>query len=67
MQGCIFSKTIKTFPELIFGRKKFFHSFNFGKVFLILRWKLFHKTSDFRNFFPEPKKAYFGKCSSLKI
>lgn len=39
MQGCIFSRKIKTFPELVFKRKKLFHSFReglfvtFGKVF----------------------------------
>jgi len=56
MQGCIFSKRIKTFPEPIFEGKKLFHSFRkdilitFGKVFVILRWKHFHKVSDFGNF-----------------
>jgi len=70
MQGCIFSKRIKTFPEPIFERKKLFHSLRkdlvtFGKVFVILRWKHFHKISDFGTF-PGPRKAY-GKYSSLKI
>jgi len=56
MQGCIFSKTIKTFPEQIFERKKLFHSFRkdllftYEKAFVILRWKNFHKISDFGNF-----------------
>jgi len=58
----IFQK-IETFPEQIFERKKLFHSirkdllFTFGKVFVILRWKHFHKISDFGTF-PGPRKAY---------
>jgi len=61
MQGCIFSKRIETFPELIFERKKLFHSFRrdllvaFGKVFVILRWKL-HKILRFWKLFKDQKR-----------
>jgi len=62
----ILPKKIKTFPQPIFERKKLFHSFRkdllvtFGKVFVILRWKHFHKISDFGNF-SRTKKILFWK------
>jgi len=70
MQGCIFSTNFKTFPELIYERKKLFHFFRkdllftFRKVFVILRRKHFHKISDFGTF-PGPRKAY-GKYHPWK-
>jgi len=65
MQGCTFTKKIKTFPEPIFERNSFILS---EKNFLSLLEK-FMQFSDGKSFtksqilenFPGPKKAYFGK------
>jgi len=67
MQGCIFSKEIKTFPELIFERKKLFHSFRrysfrkdllvtFGKVFCISTMEILPQNLKFWKFFRDQKR-----------
>jgi len=66
MQGCIFSRKIKTFPELVFKRKKLFHSFRegllvtFGKVFCNSQMEKLSQISDFGNF-SRTKKILFWK------